>query len=95
MMTHDAAPRCFADEDLPELKQELADIEERLRRFARRVQEANMRRPKANGFYSPRLALIGQPLGGWLERVKTIIETEGWNVTCAAPPQESQGENVV
>jgi hypothetical protein len=95
MLTHDAAPRCFAATDLPELKAELAEVEERLRAFARRVQAANTRRPKANGFYSPRLALIGQPLGGWLERVKTIIETEGWNVTCSARSQESQGETVL
>lgn len=95
MMTHDAAPRCFADADLPELKQELAEIEERLRAFANRVQEANLRRPRADGFYSSRLAMIGQPLGGWLGRVKMIIETEGWTVICSAPRQESQGETVV
>jgi hypothetical protein len=66
----------FRADDVPALTTELAEIEQRLQAFARRVQAANVARPGSNGFYSSvGLSMIGAP-DGWFRRVKTLLEDE-------------------
>lgn len=99
--TRDSLPkRMFPDDEVDGLIAELADIEQRIERFSRRVQAANVRRPRSNqpGFYSSTLAQIGGLQGSWLARVKRMLSDDKWLMTIypqVPPAQEKEQHNNV
>jgi hypothetical protein len=88
--TCDARPtRMFPDDEVESLLAELDDLEQRLDSFARRVQQANLRRPNNSrpGFYSPSMAMIGAISNtSWLGRVKHHLNQDRWLMK-AFPPK--------
>jgi hypothetical protein len=89
--TCDAMPkRMFGpDEEVDSLLAELTDLEQRLERFAHRVQQANLRRPGSShpGFYSSPLAMIGATSNTWIGRVRQYLQQDKWLMEAYPQPQ--------